>query len=227
VKALGHIVISGGGDANQTREIDRHFASILHPELPLLYIPVAMELSVASYESCYEWITGVFRPLGIDNIEMWTDLEHKSVADLQNYSGIYLGGGNTFHLLRTMNGNHFSNVIKTYLKNGGTIYGGSAGGIVLGSHIMTAENSDSNKDCSGDYAGLQLVGKYAIQCHYEEDDRSFILSFINRYQLPVIGLSEETGLSIQDQRIRVIGNKEAAVYDEKEIRVIGIGDIIL
>jgi dipeptidase E len=227
VKAMGHIVISGGGDADQTRKIDRHFASLLNPELPLLYIPVAMGSSIASYESCYEWMTRVFRPLGIDHIEMWTNLEHKSVADLQNYSGVYLGGGNTFHLLRTMNDSHFSNVIKTYLKNGGTIYGGSAGGIVLGSHIMTAANSDENKYCSGDYAGFKLLGKYAIHCHYKKDDRSFILSVIKRYQLPVIALPEETGLSIQDHRIKVIGNKEAAVYDNNGIHVIGIGNVIL
>jgi dipeptidase E len=223
---LGKIVISGGGDETQTSEIDRHFASILKPDLPLLYIPVAMESSVSSYESCYEWITGVFRPLGIVNIEMWTELEHKSLPDLQNFSGIYIGGGNTFRLLRMLNDNHLSNVIKEYVNSGGTIYGGSAGGIVLGSHIMTAAKSDENKDFSGDYTGLRLLGRYAILCHYEEDDQLFILSLINEYQLPVIALSEETGLLIQNHSIKVIGNQEAVVYDEKGIRVVGIGDVI-
>jgi dipeptidase E len=221
---LGNIVISGGGDENQTSEIDRHFASILNPDLPLLYIPLAMESSTASYESCYEWITGVFRPLGIVNIEMWTELENKSLEDLQNFSGVYLGGGNTFRLLKILNDNHFTNVIKAFVKSGGSIYGGSAGGIVLGSHIMTAENSDENKEGTGDYAGLQLLGKYAVQCHYEKKDHPFILSFIKEYQLPVIALSEETGLYIKEHRIQVIGNKDAVVYNEGGIRRFGIGD---
>jgi hypothetical protein len=44
--------------------------------------------------------------------------------------------------------------------------------------------------------------------------------------MPVIALSEETGLLIQNHSIKVIGNQEAVVYDEKGIRVVGIGDVI-
>ncbi|MGR3764054.1 Type 1 glutamine amidotransferase-like domain-containing protein [Rossellomorea sp. NS-SX7] len=220
------IVISGGGNEQQTEAIDRHFVSLLNPAIPLLYIPVAMDSPSVSYEECYEWILGVFSPLGVDHIEMWTDLENKSLADLMGFSAVYIGGGNTFHLLKTLNDTHFSRVITDYLENGGTVYGGSAGGIVLGSHIMTCAINDANKDHLEDYEGLGFIGRYAVLCHYEKEQQSFITSFIHAFQRPVIALTEETGLCIQGCDVKVIGNKNAVVFDERESYEVESGALI-
>jgi dipeptidase E len=223
---LRTIVISGGGNEKQTEAIDRHFVSLLNPAKPLLYIPVAMESPQVSYKACYEWITGVFSPLGVDHIVMWTDLEDKSAADLKCFSAVYIGGGNTFHLLKILNDTRFSKVIRDYLEIGGTVYGGSAGGIILGSHIMTCAINDENKDQSEDYEGLGFLGRYAIICHYEKEQESFIQSFIHDFQLPVIALSEETGLYIRGCDIKVIGSKNAIVFDDKGSYGIEVGTLI-
>jgi dipeptidase E len=222
---LRTIVISGGGNEKQTEVIDRHFVSLLNPAKPLLYIPVAMESPQVSYNACYEWITGVFSPFGVDHIVMWTELEDKCTADLMCFSAVYIGGGNTFHLLKILNDTHFSMVIRDYLEIGGTVYGGSAGGIILGSHIMTCSINDENKDQSEDYEGLGFLGRYAILCHYEIDQESFIQSFIHEFQLPVIALSEETGLYIRGCDIKVIGNKNAIVFHDKGSYEVGVGTL--
>ncbi|MEL3971374.1 Type 1 glutamine amidotransferase-like domain-containing protein [Rossellomorea oryzaecorticis] len=220
------IVISGGGNEKQTEAIDRHFVSLLNPAKPLLYIPVAMEAPQVSYKACYEWITGVFCPLGVEHIVMWTDLEGKSAADLTCFSAVYIGGGNTFHLLKILNDTHFSKVIRDYLEVGGTVYGGSAGGIILGSHIMTCAINDENKVQSEGYEGLGFLGRFAILCHYEKGQDLFIQSFIQEFQLPVIALSEETGLFIRGCDIKVIGNKSAIVFDDKGSCEVNIGTLI-
>jgi dipeptidase E len=223
---LRTIVISGGGNEKQTEAIDHHFVSLLNPAKPLLYIPVAMESPQVSYKACYEWITGVFNPLGVDQIVMWTDLENKSSADLKCFSAVYIGGGNTFHLLKILNDTHFSKVIRDYLEAGGIVYGGSAGGIILGSHIMTCAINDENNDQSEDHEGLGLLGRYAILCHYEKEHESFIQSFIHEFQLPIIALTEETGLYIWGCDIRVIGNKNAVVFDDRRNYEVEVGNLI-
>ncbi|WP_175989182.1 Type 1 glutamine amidotransferase-like domain-containing protein [Bacillus sp. Marseille-Q1617] len=223
---MGTIVISGGGNEQQTEDIDRHFVSLLNRARPLLYIPVAMEPSSVSYEACCEWIKGVFSPLGIKRIVMWTDLEDKSLVELMDFFAVYIGGGNTFRLLKILKDTHFSKLIREYLKTGGTVYGGSAGGIVLGSHIMTCALNDENKEHLENNEGLGLLDRYAILCHYEKGQQTFIRSFINNFQLPVIALSEETGLCIKGCEIQVIGNKNAVVFDDDGNREVEIGALL-
>src|SRR5690606_2508300 len=119
-----------------------------------------------SYSDCYVWINSVFNPLGIQKIEMLTDLKCHSIEDLKQYSAVYIGGGNTFSLLKDLRTFHFDEVLREYIKSGGIVYGGSAGAIILGADIMTCAHLDSNNVDLKDYRAFNLINDFAIWCHY-------------------------------------------------------------
>jgi dipeptidase E len=208
------LILSGGGDEQQTRTIDEYFVSLLDPKQPLLYIPIAMDAQVENYSECYEWFKGVFHPLGIVCTEMWTELIDKRIEDLNAFSAVYIGGGNTFNLWDKLKETHFLALLERYIAEGGFVYGGSAGAIILGSHLGTCVLSDENTTGLTDYSGLGCIGDYAIFCHYEKSKGDFIKSLTIKYNKPVIALSEETGLAVAGNCMTVIGNKPAIISDK-------------
>jgi len=49
---------------------------------------------------------------------------------LQKYDTVYIGGGDTFKLLKLIRESGFDEKLLRYYKSGGAIYGGSAGAII-------------------------------------------------------------------------------------------------
>ncbi|WP_078552115.1 Type 1 glutamine amidotransferase-like domain-containing protein [Bacillus alkalicellulosilyticus] len=214
---MGRLILAGGGDAEQTLLIDKEFVNLINTDKPLLYIPIAMDTKFIPYESCFKWIKGVFNPLGIDNIIMWTeyDLINKQIEDLNQFSAVYIGGGNTFSLLEDFNKTLFTNVLKEYVVNDGIIYGGSAGAIILGKDIGTCSHMDSNDLDLKELNGLGLVEDYSIWCHYKVEDDILISNYLLEYKNPVISLPEETALLLNEEGMKVIGAKPAFIFDGK------------
>lgn len=212
---MGKLILAGGGDAQQTLSIDKEFVKIINTDKPLFYIPIAMDTNSTSYESCFDWINSVFNPLGIDNITMWTEneLKNKIVRDLEQFSAVYIGGGNTFSLLNDFNGTFFTNILKEYIENEGIVYGGSAGAIIFGEDIRTCSHMDSNDVGLKKLNGLRLVENYSIWCHYKVENDTLISNYVRQYKNPVISLPEETALFIDGKGIKVIGTKPAYIFD--------------
>src|SRR5215469_16115849 len=92
------LLLAGGGDAEDSQQLDMLLVQLIAGG-PMLYMPIALAPHRESYESCYHWIRAVFLPARIDSITMWTDVSQKTVADLESFAAIYIGGGNTFKLL--------------------------------------------------------------------------------------------------------------------------------
>ena len=67
------LILAGGGEAEDSRPLDELFATWIGPQGKMLYLPVAMKDSQHPCESCLAWIRSIFTPLGVLNIEMWTD----------------------------------------------------------------------------------------------------------------------------------------------------------
>ncbi|TWM23968.1 Peptidase E [Bacillus paralicheniformis] len=209
---MGKWFLSGGGGAHQTERLDRHFAGSLYPHKPLLYIPIAMDAD--RYDDGFDWISRLFHPLGIKNIVMWTDVKDKTEYDLDAFSAVYIGGGNTFRLLKQFIESHFIEVLKRYAESGGVIYGGSAGAIILGKNIMTCSYMDRNACGLRDFNGLKLLGDYAVWCHYKVEHDPLIKRYRHAFDTPVIALPEETGIAASTSDIRVIGTKPARIFNE-------------
>lgn len=221
---MGSIFLSGGGNKEQTEKIDQEFVQKLGKYDQMLYIPIAMDPNDVPYNACYEWINGTFNPLGISNITMWTDIKNKTLRELQGFSAIYISGGNTFHLLNEIRDRIFYAALIDYIATGGIVYGGSAGAIILGADIRTCAHADPNVVGLQHFDGLNLIGGYSVWCHYEAANDQLIERYIKNFQHPIIALTEETGIYVSDQGMKVLGTGPVFVFEREIIREITSGE---
>lgn len=222
---MGAIFLSGGGDRKHTEKFDALYTHELDKNMPLLYIPIAMEGTV-SFRECEKWIKSVFEPLGFNKIEMWTDLNNKTLGDLSKFSALYIGGGNTFLLLNHIRRSGFSQLLEKFVEMGGIVYGGSAGAIILGEDIRTCAHLDENHIGLNEFGGLQLLQGLAVWCHYKQEDDALIEQYIQANGFPVLALSEQTGTVIQQGTIQVTGTKPAFLFAENKKRILSSGSTL-
>ncbi len=207
------LILSGGGDSENFVQLDQHFLGLL-PENPnLLLIPMAGEPE--TYDDALDRIVDTFSTIHFDNIDMSLDLKDLDWETLKKFDAIYIDGGNTFRLMDLVRKSNFYEVLRKFIHNGGVINGDSAGAIILGSHLETAHFGDEGDDNESDlisYQGLNLLGDTAIHCHYQDSEKDEIASFVREYGLPVIALHEDSGVSIIDDALEVIGKNKVDIY---------------
>ena len=194
------LLLSGGGEPDQVKPLDEYFANYVKNG-KILYIPVAMDK--IPYEDCEKWFRETYAKYNLNNIEMCTNL--KEINDLNNYKAIFIGGGNTFKLLKEIKESNFDIKLKDYLNNNGFIYGGSAGAIIFGKTIEPAIHADKNTVNLKDLNGLNILDDYDVWCHYKETDN---LKDLNR---KTIVLYEESGILYDGKEIKTLG-KDHLIY---------------
>ena len=191
------LLLSGGGDPKDVVALDQFFVSRIDTQKPVLYIPVALER--AAYAGALDWFSETYKPYGITHIEICTDLN--LAPDLERFTAIFIGGGNTFKLLKEMQESGFDQKVVAYLKSDGFVYGGSAGSIIFGKSIKSAAYADENLVGLTDLAGLNMVGGRDIFCHYATKDDEFIRHYDNDLYV----LYEASGLYVNGAEIEGIG----------------------
>ena len=210
-----NLFISGGGGSKESFLLDKLFLERVDQKRSILYIPIAMEIDYLGFESCYDWIIKTVSDIAENfiDIEMWTDLNSKSWDDIKDFGAIYIGGGNTFKLLNYLFDTGFILLLKKYISNGGVVYGGSAGAIIMGKSVNTVEEENDR-----DYKqskGLNLFSGASIICHYENIMDRKIINYAVENSEGVIALPEKTGLFLLNSEISVIGYEPAYFFDPK------------
>ena len=209
----GKLFLSGGGNEKQTYGIDEF---LLKDVKKILYIPVAWKNN--DFESCRNWFTNMIhkhKKQGI-GIDMLTDLT--KTPSLQNYDAVYIGGGNTFKLLKLIKESKFDKRLSEYYDNGGKIYGGSAGAIIWGRDINIAlicADADVNDVNLKNTSGFDKLNGHDIQCHYENSQLKENQDFVRKTKAPMIAIPEESALLVEDGKYRVIGTKSLTLITEK------------
>lgn len=190
----------------------------------MLYLPIAMDGMSSTYDECYAWMLRVFKAFGIQDIVMWHSLFSKSKSDLQAFDAVYIGGGNTYKLLAEFRETGFDDVLVGYAADGGTIYGGSAGAIVLGKDISTCAIMDSNEVGLIDTHGLGLTGSYSIWCHYVPWEHDGLIAQLHD---PIIAMPERSGLLFDGSTLSVVGTDSITIFDDKSQEVLLPGHTVL
>jgi len=73
------------------------------------------------YDECYEWIKEELRNVDVPSIRMVRTFEELASENLEEYTALFIGGGNTYKLLLGLKQTMAFNNIKNYLNNNGII----------------------------------------------------------------------------------------------------------
>jgi len=153
-------------------------------------------------------------PMGIDVVQL------TSARDLEGVDAIFVGGGNTFRLLKVMYDLSLLDPIRLRVHNGALHYiGSSAGTNIAAPTIRTTNDMPIVEPPS--FEALNLV-PFQINPHYLDADplsthkgetrEERIQQFQEENTTPVIGLREPSMLRVIDGEVTLVGSATARVF---------------
>lgn len=220
------LILCGGGDGKQNTQANQRLNEIIDHTRPILYIPLAMDEKVHSYDSCYEWIKGELRNVDIPSIEMVRTFEELASKDLEKYAALFIGGGNTYKLLLGLKSTKAFANIKNYLNNNGIIIGGSAGAVIFGYDINIISSMDPNDVNLIDTKGFDMLSGISIFPHYtnkkstltEQENEKRLIDFTNsiinfsKTVGEVFAIPEEDAIYVNDNSIEFLGTRPYFIF---------------
>lgn len=215
-----NVFLNGGGADIQAKDAYKKLNQIIDHTKPCLYIPLAMKQE--KYDGCYEWIISELKSIEIPNIDMVRSAEELLTKKLNDYSFLFIGGGNTFKLLHDLKTSGSFEKILEYINNDGIVFGGSAGAIIFGKDLEACRLADSNNVNLKDVNGFDVLNGISILCHYtngtpEKDEESgqYLLELSQCRKL--VALPEEVTLFISDNGVEVIGNTPYYLFEDGQM----------
>jgi dipeptidase E len=230
------LILCGGGSEDQVKESYEIFAKEVKGG-KVLYIPLAW--NHGNMENCIDWLKGELLPYGITNIEDVLDAKEITKEKLAKCSGVFIGGGNTFKLLKMLKETDAFDNLNEFLNNGGIIMGGSAGALIFGKSIDTClktelniSSTDENLVGLKDTSGFNKIKGYSLFVHYKRKPEQNEQTLLNINRLlkdghKLICLPEETSVWINNNEIKIIGQNPAEIFDGTNVVIANHNDIIL
>ena len=143
---------------------------------------------------------------------------------LEQVDCVFVGGGNTFRLLKGMYDFNLLDPIRRRVASGMRYLGSSAGAIVAGPSLRTTKDMPVVQPPS--FASLALV-PFQISPHYLDPDPASthmgetqeerILQFLEENDAPVVGLREGSILRIEGESVVLTGNARARLFRRGEV----------
>ncbi len=174
--------------------------------------------ALADRDGYTERVRERFARMGIDVVQL------KSARDLDAVDALFVGGGNTFRLLKTMYDLSLLDPVRLRVRSGALTYiGSSAGTNIASPTIKTTNDMPIVEPPSFDSLGLVA---FQINPHYLDPDPSSthkgetreerILQFLEENPTPVVGLREPTMLRIVDDAVTLVGTTTARLFRRGE-----------
>ena len=139
---------------------------------------------------------------------------------------IFVGGGNTFRLLKALYDRNLLSVIRERARSGVPYIGSSAGSVIAAPTMGTTNDMPIVEPPSFDALGLV---SFQLNCHYldaepqsshqGETREERILEFHEENARPVVGLREGTMLRIEDASVTLVGERTARIFRRGETAV--------
>lgn len=220
------LILCGGGAGEQNTQANQRLNEIIDHTKPILYIPLAMDEIEHPYDECYEWIKEELRNVDVPSIKMVRTFEELASENLEEYTALFIGGGNTYKLLLGLKQTMAFNNIKNYLNNNGIIIGGSAGAVIFGYDINIIASMDPNDVDLTDSKGFDMLSGISIFPHYtnnksklsEHENKErlnyFTNSIINFSKTvgEVFAIPEEDAIYVNDSNIEFLGTRPYYIF---------------
>ena len=148
------------------------------------------------------------------------DDPQKAVADAD---AIFIGGGNTFRLLKALQDLELIEPIRQRIRNGAPYIGSSAGSNVAGPTIKTTKDMPIVQPRSFDALGLV---PFQISPHFQDPDPTSkhmgetqeerILQFLEENETPVLGMREGAWVRVENRSVALRGSNGARIFRRGE-----------
>ena len=142
------------------------------------------------------------------------DLDGKNEEDLReilnNFNAVFVNGGSTFYLLKSIRESGFDKVIKELLPKGFIYIGASAGSYVACPSIeMSLWKHQDKYDHYGltDLSGMNLI-PFLITAHYIPEFHDLLKDKISYAHYLVRILNDQQAITVNDDQIKLVGGKE-------------------
>ena len=210
------LILCGGGSNEQVRDSYKLFADSVKGQ-KIMYIPFAWQDD--KYTGCLEWLSNDLKPYGINNIDMVTSPEQITKERLNKVKGVFIGGGNTFKLLKLLKEScAYDNLKEFALKKDTVIMGGSAGALIWGKSIETCKDDglgiksicDVNNVGLKDTTGYDMIKGYSLLVHYKKKEEQIPLTMQRIKRLlgegyKLVCLPEEASLVVDEDKMFAVG----------------------
>lgn len=153
-----------------------------------------------------------------------------AVADprmaIEQTDAMFIGGGNTFRLLKALQDLDLLDLIRQRVKGGAPYIGSSAGSNVAGPTIKTTKDMPIVQPRSFDSLGLV---PFQISPHFQDPDPNSkhmgetqeerILQFLEENETPVVGIREGAWLVCEDGMVTLKGEAGARIFRRGEVPI--------
>lgn len=146
-------------------------------------------------------------------------LDVVTLYEIDSADAVFVGGGNTFRLLKTLYDRNLLVSIRERVRGGLPYIGSSAGSIIASPTIRTTNDMPIVQPPSFDALGLIHV---QLNCHYLDPDPSSthkgetreerIREFHEENDALVVGVREGTMLRVEDGAVTLLGEKPARIF---------------
>jgi len=184
----------------------------------LLFVPFAL----ADHDWYAHRVGEALRPLGLRVRGLHAAAD--PVAALREASAVFVGGGNTFRLLATLQRRGLVDPLREAVRDGGVPYLGSSAGTNLGAPSIRTTN-DMPIVQPESFTALGLV-PFQINPHYLDPDPNStfmgetrdqrLTEFLEENDVPVLALREGTWLQVRDGRAVLGGDLPARLFRRGE-----------
>lgn len=219
------LILNGGGTGKDVMSARQKLNSVIDHNKKCLYIPLAWPDK--TFNGCLEFMTNELKDVNITGIEMVKSAEELTSKNFYDFSFIYIGGGNTFSLLKDLKDSGSFEKIIEYLNNDGIVYGGSAGAILFGHDLDSCRTDDENNVDLEDITGFDLLNGYSLLCHYGNRDKERTENSTKHLlelskQKPIYAIPEEDTIYVEDDKIEFIGSRPYFIFENGNMKKVEI-----
>lgn len=155
-----------------------------------------------------------------EDIEVRTvTADHKGAATLDWAEAIFVGGGNTFRLLKTLREADFLGTVRRRVNQGVVYMGASAGANIAGPTIRTTNDMPIVEPDSFDAVALvpfqinpHYVDPLNHTTHMGETREQRLAEYMEENDTPVVGIREGAWIRVEGRRARLGGTRPVRIF---------------